>query len=80
MKWVELKMIWVKIDKIKTMTGIREQDLEGEKHTMKCKVKKRVANLFKTKIDKEAQTKSKVKHLLEVLKTMKSPDISQHNI
>ena len=80
MKWVELKMIWVKIDKIKTMTGIREQDLEGKKHTIKCKVKKRVVNLFKTKIDKEAQTKSKVKHLLEVLYTMNSPDISQHNI
>ena len=44
-------------DKIKTMTGITEHDLVGEKYTAKGKVKRRVGNLFKTKIDKEAQTK-----------------------
>ena len=51
------------------MTRIAAQDLGGEKYSVKGKVKRRVGNLFKTKIDKDAQTKSKVKHLLEGLTT-----------
>ena len=47
-----------KTDKIKTMTGMTEQALVGEKYTVKGKVKRPVGNLFKTKRDKEAQTKS----------------------
>ena len=39
------------------MIGITEQDLVGEKYTVKGKIKRPVGNLFKTKIDKEAQTK-----------------------
>ena len=52
-------------DAIKSKATIEEEDMQGEKLTVKKKRGSKINSMFKNKINGEGRDKSKVKHLLE---------------